>query len=328
MYYTKREDDLVQCNLCPRNCIIKEDDFGLCHARKNVAGKLMSMVYARPVAMHVDPIEKKPLFHFYPGKDILSIGPVGCNLMCQHCQNWQIARGKPDMNTETVSPEKVVEAAIAEGCSMIAYTYTEPTIFFEYVLDIAKLAKERGLKNVIVSNGFINEEPLKEILPYVDGANIDLKGFSEEFYKRVCFAQLRPVLDTIKIIAESDAWLEITNLIIPGHNDQEEMIEKMCKWIAKEAGSGTPLHLSRFFPHHKMSDIKPTPPETMIKAQEIGKEYLKYVYIGNMVSENSENTYCPKCKKLAIGRSRFGILVNKLKDGKCFCGEDIPGRWN
>ncbi|MBU0461222.1 MAG: AmmeMemoRadiSam system radical SAM enzyme, partial [Nanoarchaeota archaeon] len=198
MHYIKKEKKIVQCQLCPRQCVISPDQSGVCKARKNINGKLYSLVFARPIATNIDPIEKKPLFHFYPGSQIFSIGTVGCNLMCQHCQNWQIARGTPDMTTETVSPEKIVELAVENDCSMIAYTYTEPTIFYEYVLETAKIAHQHGLKNVIVSNGYINPKPLKELMPYLDAANIDLKGFSEEFYKKVCFATLAPVLETIK----------------------------------------------------------------------------------------------------------------------------------
>ncbi|MFC1754940.1 AmmeMemoRadiSam system radical SAM enzyme, partial [Thermoproteota archaeon] len=225
MHYVKKAKKTVQCGLCPRNCVISEGSSGVCKARKNVDGVLYRMVFSRPIATHADPIEKKPLFHFYPGTQIFSIGTVGCNLMCQHCQNWQISRASPTIDAEKVIPEKIVELAIENDCDMIAYTYTEPTVFYEYVLETAKIANQHGLKNVIVSNGYINKKPLEELMPYLDGANIDLKGFTEEFYKDVCFATLKPVLETLKRLADSDVWLEVTNLIIPGQNDDPESIE-------------------------------------------------------------------------------------------------------
>lgn len=327
MHYIKKKDKAVQCKLCPWRCVIDEGKRGFCGVRENQSGKLMALVYGRPVSVSVDPIEKKPLFHFLPGTDIFSIGTVGCNLRCKHCQNWQISQEKEIMG-ESLMPEEVVEGAVKNGCSSVAYTYNEPSIFFEYVYDTARLARKKGLRNVMVTNGYINEEPLNELYKYIDAANVDLKGFSEEFYTSVTGAHMQPVLDTIKRISRMKTWMEITNLIIPTKNDDFEKIKEMCGWIAENAGKDVPMHFSRFFPYYKMSDLPPTPPQTLVRAREIAiKAGLNHVYIGNLLTEEGENTYCPGCRELAIERKGYNILKNSLKDGKCSCGEKIAGIW-
>lgn len=319
----------VQCHLCPRNCVIAEGNYGNCNSRKNIKGKLYSMVYARPCSMAIDPIEKKPLYHFMPGTTIFSIATTGCNLHCKHCQNWEISQSRPDETlTAEVSPEEVVEKAVENGCQSIAYTYTEPTIFYEYVYDIARLARKKGLKNVMVTNGYINKEPLEKLYPFIDAANVDLKAFTEEFYKDIAFATLKPVLETIKRLKKMKVWIEITNLIIPTLNDDLNTIKKMCEWIKNNVGSETPLHFSRFFPFYQLSHLPPTSPETLYKARETAlKVGLKHVYIGNIFVEKEDDTYCPKCNELVVSRSGLGVLTNKIKNGKCPNGHSIAGVW-
>lgn len=326
MFYEKKNSNL-QCRICPHNCIIAENKRGFCGVRENQKGRLFNLVYARPVSVCIDPIEKKPLFHFFPGTDVYSIGTVGCNLRCKHCQNWQISQEK-DIIGEDISPEEVVENAITNNCKSIAYTYTEPTIFYEYVYDTAKLARKKGIKNVMVTNGYINQEPLKKLYRYIDGVNVDLKGFTEKFYREITSSSLSPVLETLKTIRSMNTWLEVTNLIIPTLNDSMKTIKEMCIWIKENLGDTTPLHFSRFFPFYKLGHLPPTPEETLIKARDIAlKTGLKYAYIGNILLENTENTYCPKCNELLIERRGFTITKNNLKDGKCKCSELIPGIW-
>jgi len=261
--YWKKENGKIRCNLCPQNCLISEEKVGFCGVRKNIKGKLISLVYAKPCSINLDPIEKKPLYHFLPGETALSIGTLGCNLKCVFCQNWEISRANPEeYNLETKTPKEIIELVKESKAKIIAYTYTEPTIFYEYMLDIAKLARKEGIKNVIVSNGFIQEKPLKELIKFIDAANIDLKAFDDNFYKKNCLGRLGPILRTLKILKESGVWIEITNLIIPGKNDDMKKIEEMCKWIKNELGEDIPIHFSRFFPMYKLNYIKSTPIET------------------------------------------------------------------
>jgi pyruvate formate lyase activating enzyme len=329
LHYSKLKNNIVKCGLCPWNCTIAPGKRGMCGVRQNQEGKLYSLVFARPCSMHVDPIEKKPLYHFLPGAWAFSIATIGCNFFCSFCQNWQISKaGADDMEKhfEEVLPEKVVELCIKNGSDVISYTYTEPTIFFEYMLDIAKLAKKAGIKNAIVSNGYINEAPLRELCKLIDGANIDLKGFTDEFYQKTCKGKLEPVLQSLKVLKEEGVWLEITNLVVPGLNDDLKKIEEMCQWISKELGKDVPLHFSRFHPDYKMTDANPTPMETLEKAKEIAEKYLDFVYIGNVGKES--NTTCPKCKSIVVRRSMMDVNENKLKNGKCFkCKNNIAGVW-
>ncbi|RLG17720.1 AmmeMemoRadiSam system radical SAM enzyme [Nanoarchaeota archaeon] len=305
----------VKCTLCPRGCVIAEGKRGFCRVRENREGKLFSLVYGRPVSIAIDPIEKKPLFHFYPGTDFLSYSTVGCNFACKFCQNWEISQASPeDFNVPYVSPERMVE--LARGTRGIAHTYTEPTVFYEYAYDISKLAHEVGLVNVFVTNGFTNPRPLRKISKFLDGANIDLKAFDEDFYLKVVSAPLKPVLKSIKLYKKLGIWVELTNLIIPGLNDDPDMIREMVKWIKKNVGSETPLHFSRFYPHYKMGDKPITPVETLERAREIAKEEgLKYVYLGNVPHEG-ENTYCWKCGELLVERRGFYVLRNVLTHEK------------
>ena len=330
-YWQKVKENIVQCLLCPRKCVLDVGQRGVCTVRINKDGKLYTLGYGNPVAVHIDPIEKKPFFHVAPGEPVFSLAVAGCNMRCIFCQNWQISQSRPDETQNyNLSPEEVVEKTIKSNCKFIAYTYTEPTVFYEYMLDIVKLAREKGIKNTMHSCGYINAEPLRELLKHMDAVNIDLKGFTEEFYAKIgLLAQLKPVLETLKIIKEDGIWLEITNLLIPGFNDDPKKIKEMCIWIKENLGDEVPLHFSRFIPNYKLQNLPPTPIEKLEEAYKIAKEVgLKYVYIGNVPGHAGENTYCPNCGKIIVKRIGYEILENNIKDGKCkFCGYKIAGRW-
>ncbi len=290
-------------------------------------GKLISLVYEHPCAIAVDPIEKKPLFHFLPGSSSLSVGTAGCNLHCVFCQNWETSQAAPEkVPSIRVSPGRIVEEAISTKCKSISYTYNEPTINYEFVLETAKLARKNKLRNVMITNGFINQEPLKRLYRYIDAANIDLKSFSDDFYKTYCDARLEPVLKSIKAMHKMGVFVELTNLIIPTLNDGEKEIRELCRWI--NSVGDIPLHFSRFFPMYKLQTIGPTPEQTLAMAKKIAEEEgLNYVYLGNISINNAENTYCPKCRKILIEREGYQILQNNIKNGSCSCGEKIPGIW-
>jgi pyruvate formate lyase activating enzyme len=331
MFYKTVRDDILQCELCPQFCVLKPGDRGKCHVRENKNGKLYSLVYAKPCSIAIDPVEKKPLFHFLPGSKTFSISTVGCNLDCKACQNWEISQANPeDVPAKEMQPEEVVAEALKHNCESISYTYIEPSIFFEYVLDIAKLARQKGLKNIMVTNGFLNPEPIQELYKYIDAANIDLKSFSEEFYKDMCEGRLQPVLDAIKQIKSMGVWIEITTLVIPGQNDNREDIRNMFKWIKANVGADTPVHFSRFFPCYKLLNIEPTPIDTLRDCYEIATEVgLKYIYVGNVLDTHFHQTVCPKCGMEVIDRSpRYELEEVHLEDGACkFCKTRIAGRF-
>ena len=330
-YWQPVKDKIVQCGLCPRRCILAPGQRGYCTVRINQDGLLYTLGYGNPVAVHVDPIEKKPFFNVLPGSSAFSIAVAGCNMRCLFCQNWQISQARPDeVTTYDMPPEAVVEAAIKSGSKFVVYTYTEPTVFYEYMLDTAKLAKEKGLRNGMHTCGYINQEPLEELLEYMDAVNVDLKGFSEEFYKKMgAFAELKPVLETLKTVKKKGVWLEITNLIIPGQNDDPKEIRAMCQWIKDNLGDDVPLHFSRFTPAFRLQNLPPTPPEKLEEAYRIATEVgLKYVYIGNLPGNPHENTYCPNCKRLVIERLGYRVRPDGIKGGKCvYCGHVIDGIW-
>lgn len=321
----------VKCSLCSRRCEIREGGLGACFVRKNIDGQLYSLNYNRICAANPDPIEKKPLFHFQPGKKSFSIAAVGCNFRCRFCQNWQISQVSPKENEENesrITPDQIVAAAVKENCSSIAYTYTEPTIFMELCSDCARLAKPKGLSNVFVSNGYLTREAIDFAKDWLDGINIDLKAFTEEYYQSFCKAELQPVLDTIKYIANhTDIWLEITTLVVPGQNDSDEELNDISGFICEQAGENVPWHISRFYPQYKYQDSEPTPVETLEKAYEIGKKAgLNFVYVGNVRGADGANTYCPDCGQLLVERVGFYLRENKISDGKCSaCGAEIPG---
>ncbi len=330
----ERQDCLgVQCELCPFRCFLPEGSRGICRVRMNTAGKLNTLVYAQPVSVHIDPIEKKPVYHMLPGSRIFSIATVGCNLRCSFCQNWEISQSYPEQANglgEILTPEEVVDELIRNNCNSIAYTYSEPVVFYEYVLDTAKLAKAKRLKNVLVSAGYINPEPLKKLAPYFDVIKIDLKGFNERFYKNVVGGNLKYVLATLKQLKGLGVLTEVVNLVVPGLNDDMGEIAKMCEWIYNNLGPDTPVFFSRFSPQYRLGNLPPTPVETLEKARQIAlRSGLRYVYIGNVSGHLGENTYCPRCGKVLIHRYGYAILENNIREGKCiFCAEPIPGIWD
>lgn len=320
----------VKCGICPNECTLKSGETSVCHNRVNYNDKLYSIAYGNPCAVHVDPIEKKPLLHFFPSSRAFSIATAGCNFACLNCQNWDISQKSPK---ETINydlmPQRVVEECIKSGSSSIAYTYSEPISFYEYVFDTAKLAHEKGLKNVFISNGFINEEPLKALVPYLDAANINLKSFSESIYLKLNAGKLQPVLNTLKTLKDNKVWLEITNLVVPSWTDDLAMIKNMCEWLVANGFANYPLHFSRFQPMYKLTQLPQTPINTLLRAKEIAVNAgCNYVYIGNVPIAGLEDTICPKCKKVVIERRGFSILSNNLDGGKCkSCGEPINGVW-
>lgn len=331
MFYDLLENGIVRCNLCSHRCLIRPSKRGICAVRENRDGRLYTLVYGRLIARAVDPIEKKPLFHFHPGSSIYSIATVGCNFRCKNCQNYdisQLPRETSKVVGEHVSPEEVVEAAKRYRCESIAYTYTEPTIFYEYAYDVAKLANREGIKNVFVTNGYITEEALKEIRPYLDAANIDLKSFRDSFYRSVCGAKLEPVLEAIRLYREYGIWIEITTLIIPGLNDSDDELREIASFIKEELDPGVPWHISRFYPMYMLLDVPQTPLETLRKARRIGLEVgLRYVYEGNVPGEG-EDTICPGCGGILIKRIGCQILENRIRDSACpKCGFKVDGVW-
>jgi pyruvate formate lyase activating enzyme len=325
----------VECQLCPKYCRIESGRAGDCRIRMNLDGKLIASTHGRPCAMHLDPIEKKPLFHFLPGTTIFSVATAGCNLHCTFCQNYSISQSNPE-ETEAylVAPEDLVKLAVEQHSPSLAYTYTEPLAYYEYTLDGCAKAREAGLRNVLVTAGYGNEKPLSRLLPLVDAANVDLKGFTNEFYVEHCGATLRPVLRCLELCVKLGVWLEITNLVIPTLNDDMARIASMCGWIRENLGAGTPLHFSRFWPRWKMKNLPPTPAETLEAARDTALEAgLKYVYVGNMRSREGENTFCPNpdCPdrgRPLIARVGYEILGNRLANGRCpACATAIEGVW-
>ena len=320
----------TQCQLCPKLCVIEPGQSGECRVRINIDGVLRTVVYNYPCSIHVDPIEKKPLFHFLPSTNILSIATVGCNLHCRNCQNWEMSQANPeDSRAIFCPPEKLIQLTGQYRCPSLAYTYTDPIIYYEYTYDTAKLAKQANIRNVLVTAGYVNEEPWKQLLQYVDAANIDLKAVSDDFYRQVCSATLKPVQKALVLARASGILVEVTNLIIPTLNDKPEQIRELARWVKANLGGDTPMHFSRFFPRYKMRNLPPTSLKTLDLAREIAmSEGLNFVYIGNISSKEGQNTYCPDCKALLIERSGYTILQNRLKDGCCpDCGKEIYGVW-
>lgn len=330
LYYEKLPKEKVKCLLCPRGCVVPEGNRGFCRVRENSHGEYYTLTHSNPCAVHNDPIEKKPLFHFLPKTTALSIATAGCNFTCKNCQNWSISQANPEQTVNyEVSPDLLVDLALEYKIPTIAYTYTEPTIFFEYMLESAKIAKKKGVLNMYHSNGYINHEPLYALIPYLDGANVDLKGFSNEFYLDITGGTLHPVLETLKTLKKEGVWLEITNLVIPTRNDSEPMLKELCQWIKNELGVDTPVHFSRFYPQYKLQNLPSTPIKTLQKTAEIAHTIgLHYIYIGNVPGMPEENTYCPACGKVIIERRGYSIGAINLQNGTCkFCKNKIPGRW-
>ncbi len=330
LLYESLDRNRVRCNLCNHRCKIHDGKRGICGVRENQDGTLYSLVYGKTIAEHIDPIEKKPLFNFLPGSRAFSIGTVGCNFRCKHCQNFDISQYPHEHKGEIIgqdrTPEQIVAAAKAAGCETIAYTYTEPTIFFEFAHDTAMLAQEEGIKNVFVSNGYMSSEAAYQIAPYLDAINIDIKAFTDKFYKEICGARLKPVLETIRLMKKLGVWVETTTLIIPGLNDKEDELRDIARFV-KNVGTEVPWHVTRFYPIYKLQDRPPTPVAILRRAREIGmEEGLRYVYEGNVPGEAGENTYCYDCGSVVMERSGFGFIRNNLQDGKCpECGRKIDG---
>ncbi len=329
MFYDRNEGLKVRCILCAHTCVISEGKRGLCGVRENVKGKLYSLVYGKLISMNIDPVEKKPLFHLCPASTSFSIATIGCNFRCKHCQNYDIAQYSKEHDNvpgEEVTPEQVVEAADKAGCKSISYTYTEPTVFFEFAYECAKRARNRGIKNVFVSNGYTGTDAAKTIIPYLDANNIDLKG-DDQFYKKICGARLQPVLDTINLMKDSGVWVEITTLIIPSYNDSDEVLGGIIEFIMS-VDPAIPWHVTQFYPTHEILDQPRTPVDTLNRARDMGLAAgLKYVYEGNVPGQGGENTYCPKCGELLIERIGYTTTSN-ISDGSCHaCNEKIDGVW-
>ncbi len=329
-FYEKLPDREIECRLCPRNCRLGDKERGYCGVRENQGGTYYTLVYGKACSAHADPIEKKPFFHFLPSSRTLSIATAGCNVNCRFCQNWEISQVRPEQIRHfDLPPAAVTQAALRNGCAVIAYTYSEPIVFYEYMYDTAVAARAAGIKNVVVTGGHINPEPLQELLKVVDAVKIDLKAFDQDFYSQYVKGELQPVLDAIKAVARSTVWLEIVYLVIPSLNDRSSDLRDMCRWVREEVGHGVPLHFSRFQPNYLMKNLPPTPVSTLEKAHAIAREEgLDFVYVGNVPGHEGENTFCPECSKLVVRRWGYEVRDLHIKDGQCaFCGHAIPGIW-
>ena len=328
MFWTKEGAD-IRCKLCPRGCLLKSGATGLCRVRKNDNGTLITLGYSDPCAVHVDPIEKKPLYHVLPGAKAFSIAVAGCTLKCKNCQNYTISQASP-LETENfdLPPQKVISEAKSNGCTTIAFTYSEPFAWYEYLYDTAKLAKKAGLKNLIITSGYVNQDPLKELAPYIDAANINIKSFSDEIYGKLNAGKLQPVLDTVLLAKKMGIWLELGNLVVPQWTDDMNMIRSLCQWIHDKIGPQTPMHFLRFSPLYQLAHLYPTPTDTLLAAKKTARDVgLNYVYLGNVAGVDC-NTYCGKCRKMVLKRDGYLIEENNIKNGTCgFCGNSIPGIW-
>ena len=321
----------IMCRICPNECVLKEGEVSKCNNRRVHNSKLYTMAFGDPCSVNIDPVEKKPLYHFYPGSRAYSIATAGCNLVCLNCQNWTISQTSPDKTRNyDLMPEKVVNEAVKSSCRSIAYTYSEPVTFYEYSYETAILAKKAGVKNIVKSNGYINPEPLKKLCPFIDAANIDLKSFNESTYLRLTGGKLQPVLDALKVYKDMGVWLEITNLIVPTWTDKIDEIGKMCKWLSDNGFKETPLHFSRFYPTYKLEQLPPTPVELLKSAVKIAAgEGLKYVYTGNVPGNEISDTKCPSCGTTVVARQGYTITLNTIIGGKCNkCGKVIAGVWS
>jgi len=331
MLYSPLEEGKVRCFLCNHRCTISPSKRGMCGVRENQNGRLYTLVFGRAISLNVDPIEKKPIFHLFPGSTSFSIATVGCNFRCLQCQNHEISQMPVDegrIEGREVSPSKIVSLAKDYRCQSISYTYTEPTIYFEYAYETAVLAKEQGIKNIFVTNGYMTEEALKKIQPYLDAANVDLKSFQEDFYKKVCGAKLKPVLDNLRVMRSMGIWVEITTLVIPTLNDSEKEFEQIARFILS-LGPEVPWHISAFYPTYKMLNLPRTPASLLHKAREIGIQAgLRYVYCGNIPGEEGEDTFCPQCGRRVIQRVGFRVIKNDIVGGTCrYCHAKVDGLW-
>ena len=329
-YYERLEHEKIRCTLCPKGCVTGDRERGYCRVRENRNGTYYTLVYGYPCALHLDPIEKKPFFHVLPGTRSLSLATVGCNLECKFCQNWQISQSRPEqVDSRFVPPAEIVGQAVDLGAPTIAYTYGEPVVFIEYMQDIARAAGEKGVKSVVISNGFIQQKPLRDNCGLIAAMKIDLKAFDDGYYRDICSGGLKPVLDSIVTVRSEGVWLEIVYLMVPTLNDDPKKIREMARWLVKNAGDDVPVHFSRFFPQFRLKNLPPTPISSLERAYDICREEgLKFVYVGNVPQHRTESTYCPNCTKKIISRSGYRITGIDIKGGACrFCGEPIPGVW-
>ncbi|MHC9543823.1 MAG: AmmeMemoRadiSam system radical SAM enzyme [Vulcanimicrobiota bacterium] len=330
-YYQKLPMKKVQCLLCPRECKVGSRERGYCGVRENRDGTYYTLVHGNPCSVHADPIEKKPFFHFLPGTKALSFSTAGCNLNCRFCQNWEISQARPE-NVQSISmrPKDAVAEAKRSGCRTLVGTYAEPTVYYEYMLDVAKEGQKAGLKTAIVSSGFIRPEPLRELCRHIDAVKIDLKAFDEEFYRRICVGELAPVLESLKTAGKAGVHLEIVNLVIPTLNDSAIKIKEMCEWIKKHLGNEVPVHFTRFHPIYKLNNLPSTPVKTLKNAQSAATQAgLTFAYVGNVPGDAGENTICPGCKKVIIERMSYVVTKIAIKNGRCsYCNQAIPGVWS
>jgi pyruvate formate lyase activating enzyme len=329
-FYDKLENLRVRCQLCPRKCEVADQERGYCGVRENQKGLYYTLVHSRPCAMHVDPIEKKPLFHFHPGTRAFSMATAGCNVECKFCQNWDISQFRPeDLNNLNLTPEEAVLQSKKQGCHSMAYTYSEPVVFYEYMFDCAVAGNKEGIHSVMISNGYIQEKPLLALLPHLSAVKIDLKAFTEKFYKETCFGELKPVLETLTRLKKSGIWFEIVVLVIPTLNDSEKEITAMCRWIRTYLGWDVPIHFSRFHPTYKLKNLPITPVPTLEMARRAAMDSgLPFAYIGNVPGHPGNNTYCPGCGELVIRRFGHRVIGISIHDGRCVaCSREIPGIW-
>jgi pyruvate formate lyase activating enzyme len=330
-WYHKLDRAQVQCDLCPRRCVIPEGKRGTCRVRENRGGTLYSIVYGKPCSVGREPIEKAPFFHFLPGRERITVATVGCNQSCRYCQNWQISQAQfEDVPNRNLSPAELVNLAVTQHVPILCFTYSEPIVFYEYMADAARLAREKGIRTAVVTGGFVNPEPLAELCGLVDAIKIDLKGFSETFYKDVCGSSLGPVLAACRTVAQSGTHLELVNLVVPGLNDDSAGIAAMCRWVVENCGDSVPVHFTRFGPNYKLQNTPATPVATLETAARVGKASgLQYVYLGNVPGHRLESTTCPECGRVIVERQGYTVTANEVKDGKCrFCGARISGVWN
>jgi pyruvate formate lyase activating enzyme len=329
-WYKKLEDKRVECQLCPQGCKVADAERGTCGVRENRGGVYHTLVWGLPCSVHVDPIEKKPLFHVLPGQQAFSFATAGCNVECKFCQNWEISQFRPEqVKSAWLPPDALASAAQESGATLTSATYSEPVVFWEYVRDVAKAARARGLKTTVVSNGFIQEQPLKEVLPLLDAIKVDLKSFRDQFYREQLRGRLEPVLKALEVIRGAGVWLEIVVLLVPTLNDSEAEVRELSRWVKGHLGPDVPVHFTRFHPTYRLTNLPPTPVATLERAWKIGREEgLHFVYLGNVPGHQAENTYCPGCNATVIRRVGFQVVANALSEGKCSrCGRVVPGVW-
>jgi pyruvate formate lyase activating enzyme len=332
LYYDRLGGNKIRCRICPKECVVGDRERGFCGVKENRGGRYYTLVYGQCAAVNLDPIEKKPLFHFLPSSSAFSIATAGCNFDCKDCQNWEISQVRPEQVKDPINlpPDQVVSLAKRYRARSIAYTYSEPVVFYEYMLDTAKAGQAQGIKSIMISNGYIRPEPMKQLAPYLAAIKIDLKSISNSFYKTYCLGELDPVLDTLKLVHKLGKWLEVVYLVVPTLNDDEATIRKMCQWVKANLGSEVPLHFSRFSPDYQLKKLPPTPYETLQRCRKIARETgINFVYVGNVPGESNVSTWCPRCGKIVVRRSGFQVLEVNLRNGACkYCARKIPGVWS